>query len=117
MWPDRKLLDLFGIEHPILLAPMGGAMDWELTTAVAEAGGLGSLPCMMFTIDKAREEVGKIRARTKAPINLGFFTHKQPQPDNAREASWRDRLKPYYRELGIDPNASAPVPARSPFNE
>jgi nitronate monooxygenase len=117
MWPDRRLLDLFGIEHPIILAPMGGAMDWELTTAVAEAGGLGSLPCMMWTADRVREEVGKIRARTKAPINLGFFSHKEARPDNAREASWRDRLKPYYTEFGLDPNVSAPAPARAPFND
>jgi nitronate monooxygenase len=117
MWPDRRLLDLFGIEHPIILAPMGGAMDWELTAAVAEAGGLGSLPCMMYTAEKIRDEVGKIRARTKAPINLGFFSHRQAPPDNAREASWRDRLKPYYNELGLDPNASAPAPARAPFND
>jgi nitronate monooxygenase len=117
MWPDRRLLDLFGIEHPIILAPMGGAMDSELTAAVAEAGGLGSLPCMMYTADKVREEVGKFRARTKAPINLGFFTHKAPAPDNAREASWRDRLKRYYTELGLDPNAAVPAPARSPFND
>jgi nitronate monooxygenase len=117
VWPDRRLLDLFGIEHPIILAPMGGAMDWELTAAVAKAGGLGSLPCMMYTADKVREEVGKFRAQTKAPINLGFFTHKQAAPDNAREASWRDRLKPYYAELKLDPNVSAPVPARAPFND
>jgi nitronate monooxygenase len=117
MWPDRRLLDLFGIEHPIILAPMGGAMDWELTAAVAEAGGLGSLPCMMYTAEKIRDEVGKIRARTKAPINLGFFSHRQAPPDNAREASWRDRLAPYYKELGLDPNASAPAPARAPFND
>ncbi len=41
MWPDRRLLDLFKIEHPILLAPMAGAMDFELAAAVAEGGGLG----------------------------------------------------------------------------
>jgi nitronate monooxygenase len=117
MWPDRRLLDLFGIEHPIIIAPMGGAMDWELTAAVAEAGGLGSLPCIMYAADKIRDEVGKIRARTRAPINLGFFSHKQAPPDNAREASWRDRLAPYYKEFGLDPNASAPAPARAPFNE
>jgi nitronate monooxygenase len=117
MWPDRRLLDLFGIEHPIILAPMGGAMDWEMTAAVAEAGGLGSLPCMMWTVDKVREEVGKVRARTKAPLNLGFFTHKPMPPDNAREASWRDRLKPYYKEFGLDPNTSVPAPARAPFSD
>jgi nitronate monooxygenase len=72
---------------------------------------------MMYTAEKIRDEVGKIRARTKAPINLGFFSHRQAPPDNAREASWRDRLKPYYEELGLDPNASAPGPARAPFND
>ena len=30
MWPNRRLIDLFKIEHPILLAPMAGAMDFEL---------------------------------------------------------------------------------------
>ena len=34
MWPDRRLLDLFGIEHPIVLAPMAGAMDAALAIAV-----------------------------------------------------------------------------------
>jgi nitronate monooxygenase len=72
---------------------------------------------MMYTAEKIRDEVGKIRARTKAPINLGFFSHRQAPPDNAREASWRDRLAPYYKELGLDPNASAPAPARAPFND
>jgi len=27
MWPDRRLLDLLQIEHPIVQAPMAGAMD------------------------------------------------------------------------------------------
>ena len=116
MWPDRRLLDLFGIEHPVVLAPMAGAMDWELAAAVSEAGGLGSLPCAMLTADGAREQVTKFRARTSKPINLNFFCHQPPAPDNAREASWRDRLKPYYAELGLDPNAPMQVAARAPFN-
>ena len=117
MWLDRRITDLFGIEHPILVSPMGGAMDWEMTVAVAEGGGLGSLPCIMFGPDRIREEVGKIRARTDKPFNLGFFAYKPAPPDNAREASWRDRLKPYYDEFGLDPNSFAPPPARAPFND
>jgi nitronate monooxygenase len=42
MWPDRRLLDLFKIKHPIVLAPMAGAMDTNLAIAVAQAGGLGT---------------------------------------------------------------------------
>jgi nitronate monooxygenase len=117
MWPDRRILDLFGIEHPIVLAPMASAMDWKMTVAVSEAGGLGSLPCAMLAYDKAREEVANIRARTEKPFNMNFFCHKPPAPDNAREASWRDRLKPYYDELGLDPNTAPPPPPRVPFND
>jgi nitronate monooxygenase len=72
---------------------------------------------MMYTAERVRDEVGKFRARTKAPIGLAFFAHRHVPPDNAREAAWRDRLKPYYKEFGLDPNASAPAPARAPFNE
>src|SRR5688500_1837952 len=42
MWPDRRLLDLFKIEHPILLAPMAGSMDWELGAEAAEGGACGA---------------------------------------------------------------------------
>ncbi len=41
MWPDRRIIDLFKIEFPIVLAPMAGVMDAELAIAVAEGGGLG----------------------------------------------------------------------------
>jgi nitronate monooxygenase len=117
MWQDRRLLELFGIEHPIVLGPMAGAMDFELAAAVSEAGGLGSLPCAMLSADKAREQVTKIRARTNNPFNLNFFCHRPPASDNAREASWRDRLEPYYLELGLDPNAPNNVPVRAPFDD
>src|SRR6516164_8638159 len=51
MWPDRRLLELFNIELPIVQAPVAGAMDWELAVAAAEAGALASLPCAMLNPD------------------------------------------------------------------
>src|SRR5215212_7126485 len=97
MWPNRRVIELFKIEHPIVLAPMAGAIDFELAAAVAEAGGLGSLPCAMLTADQAREQITKVRARISRPINLNFFCHTPPELNNAREARWRERLKPYTR--------------------
>ncbi len=116
MWPNRRLIDLLKIEHPILLAPMAGAMDFELAVAVAEGGGLGSLPGAMLTPGGLREQVEKFRARTGRPVNLNFFCHTPPVPNNAREHAWRERLKPYYRELGIDPAAPVPSSSRAPFD-
>jgi nitronate monooxygenase len=116
MWPDRRLLDLLGIELPIVLAPMAGAMDWELAAEAAEAGACGSLPCAMLSPAQVREQVAKIRERTRKPISLNFFCHTPPAPNNAREHAWRERLQPYYRELGIDPSAPLPSSNRAPFD-
>jgi nitronate monooxygenase len=117
VWPDRRLLDLFGIEHPIVQAPMASAMDAELAIAVANAGGLGSLPAGMLNAEKLRAQVAQFRwATMNKPVNLNFFTHKSPVPNNAREHAWREELKPYYAEFDIDPSAPVPVTNRTPFN-
>ena len=118
MWPDRRLLDLFRIEHPILQAPMAGAMDAELAIAVAKAGGLGALPAGMLNADQVRAQVAQFRAATgNKPVNLNFFAHKTPVPNNAREHAWREALKPYYVEFGIDPAAPVHDASRMPFDD
>ena len=116
MWPDRRLIELFRIELPIVQAPAAGAMNWELAAEVAAAGGLGSLPCAMLNPEQVRSEMGKIRARTKNPINLNFFCHTPPVLNNTREARWRDRLAPYYRELAVDPAEPIPSSNRTAFD-
>ena len=117
MWPSSRIQDLFGIELPIIQAPMAGANGSALAIAVAQAGGLGSLPCAMLSPAQIRSEIETIRASTSAPINLNFFCHDAPPPDPAREAAWRERLAGYYAELGIDLDAAAPAPTRAPFDE
>lgn len=117
MWPDRRLLDLFGIVHPIVQAPMANSSDVEIAVAVAQAGGLGSLPAGSIDADKLREHVTAFRAGAPGkPVNVNFFTHRLPTPNNAREAAWREALKPYYTEYGIDPNAPVVSVQRAPFN-
>ena len=116
MWPDRRIIDLFKTEFPIVLAPMAGIMDAELVIAAAQGGALGSLPCAMITAEKAREQVNIIRQRVSAPVNLNFFCHKAVDADPAREANWRQRLAPYYREHGLDPNAAINAANRAPFD-
>src|SRR5437867_3543909 len=64
MWPDRRILDLLKIEHPILLGPMASAVDDRLAIAVAQGGGLGAIPCAMITAEQLREQLGKFRVAT-----------------------------------------------------
>jgi nitronate monooxygenase len=117
MWPDRRLTDLFGIELPIIQAPMAGANGSEMAIAVSEAGGLGSLPCAMLNAGQLRTELGIIRQRTARPFNVNFFCHRQPRPDPARDAAWKQRLEGYYREFGLDLSAAASGPGRLPFDD
>jgi nitronate monooxygenase len=116
MWPDRRLIDLFKTEFPIVLAPMAGAMDAELVIAAAQGGALGSLPCALLSVEKAREQINIIRQRVSAPINLNFFCHKAVAADPAREAVWKKRLAPYYKEYGLDPASPVNFANRAPFD-
>ncbi|CAI2935362.1 NAD(P)H-dependent flavin oxidoreductase [Aminobacter niigataensis] len=116
MWPDRRILDLLGLDLPILQAPMAGPVDSEMVIAVSEVGGLGGLPCALMSPEKTRTELGIIRQRTSRPISVNFFCHRQPEEDLARESAWKRRLKPFYLELGLDPAAPTPRSARAPFD-
>jgi nitronate monooxygenase len=116
MWPDRRLLELFRIELPILLAPMAGPSTAELAVAVSEAGGLGAFACATSTADQVRTALAVFRQHTNKPINLNFFTHLMPEPDPDREARWRILLRPYYVELGLTLD-NVPSSSRAPFDD
>jgi nitronate monooxygenase len=116
MWPDRRLLDLFKIEFPIVQAPMAGAMDADLVIAAAGGGALGSLPCAMLSAEKAREQIQIIRQRLSVPVNVNFSCHKIAPVDPLSEAAWKERLAPYHEELGLDPAAPINATNRAPFD-
>lgn len=115
-WEDSRITDLFGIELPIIQAPMAGATTPEMVIQASAAGGLGSLPGAMLTVEQMRAALIQIRSATRKPINTNFFTHLVPPDDPRAQAAWKDRLSPYYAELGLDPSASVPASGRAPFD-
>ena len=111
-----SLRQLLGIELPIIQAPMAGVQGHALTVAVSNAGGLGSLPCAMLSLEGLRQEMAAIKSQTDKPFNVNFFCHQPPEPSPVREGQWRTALSPYYKEFGID---AATIPAglgRAPFS-
>jgi len=116
MWSNRRILDLTGIEHPIIEAPMAGPGTSALSIGAIKGGGLGSMPCAMLNAEQARNEFNLIKQQAGGPINMNFFCHLDPKADPSRETAWRARLTPYFDEFGLDPNASTNSPNRSPFN-
>ena len=115
MWPDRRYLDLVGIEHPIVQAPMAGANLGAMAIAVSRAGGLGSLPCGMLNVER--------RGRTEhhppangPPDQRELLLPPAARPDPEHERRWRERLAPYYAEHGIEPADSTGGGSRAPFD-
>jgi NAD(P)H-dependent flavin oxidoreductase YrpB (nitropropane dioxygenase family) len=76
------LTELLGIEAPIVLAPMGGAVMPELAAAVSNAGGLGLLPLSFSTPDEIKNSVAEMTALTDRPFGVNLI----------REWDQRDRL-------------------------
>ena len=111
------ITDLFGIDLPIIQAPMAGSQGSALAIAVSNAGGLGSQPCAMLSPDGIRQELQAIAASTSKPFNVNFFVHKHPAPDSARETAWRLLLAPYFAEYGIEAAPIPDGPARMPFDD
>src|SRR5437763_1266730 len=101
-----SLQSLLGIDIPIIQAPMAGFQGSALATAVSMAGGLGSLPCAMLDPDAMRAELRAITSQTSKPFNVNFFCHAPPPADPSREAAWRAKLAPYYREYDVEIGAA-----------
>lgn len=110
------LQTLLGIELPIIQAPMAGVQGSELAAAVSNAGGLGSLPCAMLSLDAMCTELAEIKAHTDKPFNMNFFCHAPPASSVEREAAWRAALAPYYQELGLDVSSIPAGLGRAPFS-
>lgn len=112
---QNLLTALLGTQIPLIQAPMAGVQGSALAAAVCQAGGLGSIPCAMLTLDGMRAELGALKQATDKPFNVNFFCHTPPTPDADREDLWRKSLAPYYAEFGIDPSSISAGPGRAPF--
>ncbi|HCO91432.1 MAG TPA: nitronate monooxygenase, partial [Alphaproteobacteria bacterium] len=66
----NRVCEIFGIEHPILLAGMGGASTPALAAAVSEAGGLGILGAAACGPKMLREWIDEVRSLTDKPFGV-----------------------------------------------
>jgi nitronate monooxygenase len=71
---STALTEMFGIDHPIVLAPMGGVAGGALTAAVSEGGGLGMIGAGRGGLGWLKRECGVARAATSQPWGIGFLT-------------------------------------------
>lgn len=69
---------LFGITHPIALAPMGGAAGGALAAAVSNGGGLGLVGGGREGLVWVERELTVVSERTDKPWGIGFQSWSTP---------------------------------------
>src|ERR1700690_2348895 len=75
---------LFGIEHPIALAPMGGSAGGRLAAAVSNGGGLGLVGGGREDVAWVERELGIVTANTEKPWGIGFQSWSASEDSVAR---------------------------------
>ena len=116
-WPSRRLLDLLGLEIPIIQAPMAGADSVALTRSVSSTGALGSLACALLGPAEIREAARAIRRDMQRPFNLNFFCHSMELYDPAASEKWKNFLRPHYARFALDIDDVPESRLRTPFDE
>jgi NAD(P)H-dependent flavin oxidoreductase YrpB (nitropropane dioxygenase family) len=58
-----RVCDLFGVEYPVVQTGMGWVSGARLTSATANAGGLGVLAAATMTMPELRDAIGEVRQR------------------------------------------------------
>ncbi len=73
-----KICDLLGVEHPVLLAGMGGVSYAQVCAAVSAAGGFGSLGMAGISPRGIAEEMAQVKDLTDKPFGVDLLT-AQPE--------------------------------------
>jgi nitronate monooxygenase len=68
------LTKMFGLQHPIVLGPMGGVAGGTLAAAVSNAGGLGLVGGGYGNAAWLRTELFRVREETRRPWGVGLIT-------------------------------------------
>jgi len=69
-----RLTELLGVEHPVMLAGMGGVSYSALVAAVSAAGGFGCLGASTMGNEKMAQEIAAVRAATDKPFGVDLLT-------------------------------------------
>src|SRR4051812_24154361 len=71
---ETRLTQMFGLQHPVVLGPMGGVAGGELAAAVSNAGGLGIVGGGYGNPQWLRTELDKVARATTRPWGVGLIT-------------------------------------------
>ena len=92
----------YHMKMPVLLAPMAGACPVSLSTAVANAGGMGAMGAVLTPPSGIRQWVEEFRSGSAGPLQLNVWI---PDPEAQRDTDRELRMRTFLAQWG------PPVPA------
>ena len=94
-----RFCEAYGLEFPILLAPMAGACPPALSVAVANAGGMGAMGALTADPHGIGEWVRAFRAGSRGPFQLNLWIPAPPLP---RDQEAEARVRAFLASWGPD---------------
>src|SRR5277367_2697751 len=95
------LCELLGIEHPIMLAGMGGVAYAELAAAVSAAGGFGTLGMAGLGPERIRAEMRKVKDLTDQPFGVDLLAAVPGSLDAAVDVIIEEGASLFVAGLGV----------------
>jgi len=99
----------FGIEAPVLLAPMAGSCPPALSVAVIGAGGMGAAGLLLHQPAAIAAWMEELRAAGGGPVQLNLWI---PDPPPVRDAAREARVRDFLARWGppVPPEAGDATP-------
>jgi enoyl-[acyl-carrier protein] reductase II len=95
------LTDLLEIEHPVMLAGMGGVSYHRLVAAVSEAGGIGTFGASTMSVPQMAAEIAAAQALTAKPIGVDLLTAVPGLVESAIDTVIAGEVRLYVAGLGV----------------
>ncbi len=96
-----RLTELLDIEHPIMLAGMGGVSYHALVAAVSEAGGIGTFGASTMSIEQLPQEIAQVKALTSKPFGVDLLTAFPGQVEAGIQAVINGGARIFVAGLGV----------------
>lgn len=101
---SQAFCERFGIQIPILLAPMAGASPTSLSIAVANAGGMGACGALPMTPAEIVGWARTVRASTSGAFQVNLWI---PDPPPVRDREHERAVRSFLAHWGPDVPADA----------
>ncbi len=98
-----SICDLLGIEHPVLLAGMGGVAYAELCAAVSNAGGFGTLGMAGRSVSEIRDEIARVRDLTDKPFGVDLLAAVPESLERTADLIIEGGAAAFISGLGVPP--------------